>query len=94
MITGALETELVFVFQALCLLTRKFESGYHRVLTLPVEASAGPVPVAFADFPAFLHLYFPPQTVPRGLSISQNHLAPRTYSNPLTTVFVEQSLVA
>lgn len=62
MITGALETELVFVFQALCL-----ESGYRCVLTLPAEA----VP---AQFPSPLQLFstftFPPQTVPRGVPVS------------------------
>lgn len=92
MITGALETELVFVFQAPCLLSdKKIREWVPLCPHATDRGSAGPV--AFADFPAFLHLYFPPQTVPPGLLVSQNHLAPRIDSNPLTAVFVEQSLV-
>lgn len=92
MITGALETELVLVFQALCLLPRKFESGYRCVLTLPAEA----VP-AQSPSPLQLFLLFSTFTFPLKLSLvdfrfPQNHLAPRTYSNPLTTGFAEQSL--
>lgn len=62
MITGALETELVFVFQAPGLLTRKLESGHHCVLAPPTEA----VP---AQSPLQIFLLFSTFTFPLKLSL-------------------------
>lgn len=87
MITGALETELVFVFQALCL-----ESGYRCVLTLPAEAVPAQSPSPLQLFQLFSTLTFPLKLSLVEFLFPHNHLAPRTYSNPLTAGFAEQSL--